>query len=309
MRPARILIGVTLLALFAAACTGGGDDKPADAENRDATPTATGTASAEPSATSTADASQPSATATDGAAVSTLYIDGGGSGVAIRQDCEDAARTGDAWPDGTEVRVMQLGSGDCAGWSLVFAGSGSWVRSEYLSEERPASAVVASGGGGTPPNSGGGGGTSTTTPPTTSTPPSRPSAPLTFVSPAGVTWTSDDLLAGGAILRGAESGFQYLGLVSVSWTGTNSLCNPTGKYGSPASPTSVRNPNGEFGIGFVADRNHPFFNSKYSAYSAKATSPPAIVVDDVVVGFLSVRDDLTGAVHPDTLFFHLGCSY
>ena len=55
------------------------------------------------------------------------------------------------------------------------------------------------------------------------------------------------------LLRGAESGFQYLGLVNTSWTATNSLCNPTGKYGSPASPTSVRNPNGEFGIGFIAE--------------------------------------------------------
>ena len=36
------------------------------------------------------------------------------------------------------------------------------------------------------------------------------------------------------------------------------------------------------------------------------TSPPSIVLDDVGVAFLSANG-ATGAIHHDTLFFHLGC--
>ena len=271
----RLAVLLPFVLLLAAACSGGSDDTSSTSD--DADPTAVTSATEQPAATGGSGDGTPSPTADDpegnAASVATLFVAAGGSGVAIRSDCEDAARSGDAWADGTEVRVMQVGAGACEGWSLVFAGSGSWVRNEYLSEEAPA-AAVASTGGGTPPSPGAPTSPPASSPPVSS-PPARPLQPLTWVSPTGDTYTSDDLLAGAGTLRGGSSGFQPLGLVSVSWTGANSLCNPQGKYGSPASPTSVRNPHGEFGVTYggdaYGDTNQKFFNSKYSAYNAQAT--------------------------------------
>ena len=69
----------------------------------------------------------------------------GGSGVAIRSDCADEARSGGAIVEGALVTVAARGEAACLGWTLVeigFAGgavpaSGSalqqtWVRDAYL---------------------------------------------------------------------------------------------------------------------------------------------------------------------------------
>jgi hypothetical protein len=67
------------------------------------------------------------------AAPVTLTISAGGTGVSLRNDCADAARAGGAWPDNTEVNVMEYGADNCAGWTRVTTGTaGSWVRDEYL---------------------------------------------------------------------------------------------------------------------------------------------------------------------------------
>jgi hypothetical protein len=57
-----------------------------------------------------------------------------GLGVALRSDCDDAARTGQGWPEGQQTLLVEPGSDRCDGWSLVEAdGLQSWVRNEYLS--------------------------------------------------------------------------------------------------------------------------------------------------------------------------------
>ena len=62
----------------------------------------------------------------------------GGSGVARRDACEQGARSGGAWAEGTQVRVLDAAGGSCAGWSLVAGPDAqSWVRDEYLSAQRP----------------------------------------------------------------------------------------------------------------------------------------------------------------------------
>ena len=68
----------------------------------------------------------------------------GGSGVARRDACEQGARSGGAWAEGTQVRKLDARGASCVGWSLV-AGPGeqSWVRDEYLSTERPPARVAA----------------------------------------------------------------------------------------------------------------------------------------------------------------------
>ena len=69
----------------------------------------------------------------------------GGLGVALRYDCRSDARvphlTG--WSDGTEVSILQAGSGRCAGWLRVRAeGSASWVNERYVTGLLPPSAAT-----------------------------------------------------------------------------------------------------------------------------------------------------------------------
>ena len=78
-------------------------------------------------------------TAADDTAAEVWLVIGntGGEGVSHRSDCADAARLSEigGWPDGTEVELLEEGSGRCAGWLRVQAGGvTSWVREEYVVE-------------------------------------------------------------------------------------------------------------------------------------------------------------------------------
>ncbi len=85
----------------------------------------------------------------------------GGDGVSLRSACSADARVDGGWADGTEVTVLEVGVGECAGWTRgQAAGVGSWVSDRYLSglgagtpappveggasEPRPEAAAVAS---------------------------------------------------------------------------------------------------------------------------------------------------------------------
>ena len=67
-----------------------------------------------------------------------LAISGtGGSGVALRDDCADDARSGGSLPEGAEVTRISEGAARCEGWSVVrhlTADSDieTWVRDDYL---------------------------------------------------------------------------------------------------------------------------------------------------------------------------------
>lgn len=62
-----------------------------------------------------------------------VTISAGGTGISLRNDCQDGVRAGGAWTDGTTVDVVEYGAGRCAGWSKTTTGSAtSWVRDEYL---------------------------------------------------------------------------------------------------------------------------------------------------------------------------------
>jgi len=57
----------------------------------------------------------------------------GGDGVALRNACQDGARVGGAWAEGTTIEITELGTGECEGWSSGrAAGVTSWVRNDYL---------------------------------------------------------------------------------------------------------------------------------------------------------------------------------
>ena len=67
----------------------------------------------------------------------------GGDGVAWRDACDDAARIGGAWPEGTEVTVEERGTGACFTWSLARADDTvSWVRNIFLVERQASVAIV-----------------------------------------------------------------------------------------------------------------------------------------------------------------------
>jgi hypothetical protein len=76
----------------------------------------------------------------------TLRIaDTDGSGVAIRSDCADEARSGGALPEGALVTAVTIGEGSCEGWTLVEHEPSpgatpleAWVRDAYLEVVTPA---------------------------------------------------------------------------------------------------------------------------------------------------------------------------
>ena len=76
--------------------------------------------------------------------LATHYIGNtGGLGVSLRSDCATDARIGNAWPETTEVQLLQLGEGRCEGWSLAQVdGVTSWVSQRYLLSEGPGSVAL-----------------------------------------------------------------------------------------------------------------------------------------------------------------------
>lgn len=127
-----------------------------------------------------------------------------------------------------------------------------------------------------------------TPPPTSVAPPPPPPA-----GGGGLTLTSID---GRAFLLASDG--TYLGVVSSNRFMGDSICNQFGKYGNPFSSLSVRN---EF-----APYGNPF--SSKSAYNEFTSSPPAIVLGERIVGYLTKNTVLAGGVDPDLLFAIYGCT-
>ena len=113
------------------------------------TPTGTPTPPTTPGPTPRPTATPPTTTSTpgpqlpcedcraDAGAVWVAHTDG--DGVASRDDCQDDARTGRRGPpEGTRGERVAAGTGRCAGWSYVTAGSwAGWVRDRYLANTAP----------------------------------------------------------------------------------------------------------------------------------------------------------------------------
>ena len=84
------------------------------------------------------------------ASTAELWIaDTQGDGVASRNDCRDAARTGRrGLAEGTRVSRIATGTGRCSGWSYVIAAG--WVRDRYLSDSPPPTPITLDPGYGWP---------------------------------------------------------------------------------------------------------------------------------------------------------------
>ncbi len=276
------------------------------------TETPTGTAELSSDTTETSAEAVQTIAETNPPQLTALYVGNtGGSGVAVRNACNDDARVGGSWPLGTQVIVLWAGEDECEGWTHITGSHGpSWIRNDYLVAEAPP----------TPTRGGSVSGSTavraaqapTASPtrarprPTAVTPPPTPVPTLQIPQADGSVVTNIDL-NGVGILYGGQSGFDYLGLISNAGSG-NSICNRNGPYGSASSPTSVRNPQGAFGRQ-DAGPVEPNFNSDFSPYVQSAENPPKITLNGSVVGYLTRNVEKFGnrAVSPDALFRALGC--
>lgn len=90
----------------------------------------------------------------------------------------------------------------------------------------------------------------------------------------------------------------YLGLVSSSRVAPESICNNVGIYGSNVGPRSIRNSVGLYGSNV----------SPNSAYNSVTPTPPTIVYQGNVVGYLTKNQVKPGGIDPDRLFATYGCS-
>lgn len=76
--------------------------------------------------------------------LTTNYIGNtGGLGVSLRSDCTTDARIEGAWPETTEVQLLEQGTGRCEGWSQATAnGVTTWVSQSYLVSKSPVAPAV-----------------------------------------------------------------------------------------------------------------------------------------------------------------------
>jgi hypothetical protein len=76
-----------------------------------------------------------------------------------------------------------------------------------------------------------------------------------------------------------------------------SICNDFGPYGNRFAYISIKNDFGPYG--------NPF--STKSVYNAFTTTPPRIIYQGTVVGYLTKNEFLRGALDPDLLFALYDC--
>ena len=130
--------GTVALLVFGMVVGGGADEPMPSPTAATSSPTATATPTRTPAPTVIATRSS---TATPEPSFAIANTDG--IGVSVRDACDDARRvsaSGDGIAEGTVVRLVAPGKGECTEWMLVRAPDGreSWVRSRYLEATVPA---------------------------------------------------------------------------------------------------------------------------------------------------------------------------
>lgn len=96
-------------------------------------------------------------------------------------------------------------------------------------------------------------------------------------------------LDGNAYLMG--NGGTFVGLVSSDPTVDNSICNPSGPYGSPDGILSIRNRSGNLGNLY----------SEISAYNSYANNPPILIYEGKRIVYLTKNTELDETLDPDLL--------
>ena len=106
----------------------------------------------------------------------------------------------------------------------------------------------------------------------------------------GLDAMSAGFLYGSTVI--AEDG-TYLGKIADSWD-PDSIFNENGLYGSKTGTNSIWNENGKYGNRF----------SMYSPFNPVTSTPPKILKDGKEIGYLSVNENLPGAVDPKSIKKH-----
>lgn len=83
----------------------------------------------------------------------------------------------------------------------------------------------------------------------------------------------------------------FLGVISQDKDDTNSICNPYGNYGSKISLNSIFNPVGEYGNKF----------SHLSPFNELTDTPPKIIKDNLVLGYLTLNKFIKNRVDTNEL--------
>jgi hypothetical protein len=120
-------------------------------------------------------------------------------------------------------------------------------------------------------------------------------APAPTSTPGGGLTVAD--IDGKATLLASDG--TYLGKVSSNQFESESICNEFGTYGSEFASKSVRNEFGTYGSPFASQ----------SAYNEFTSTPPRIIYQGGVVGYLTKNEFLRGALDPDLLFALYDCIY
>jgi hypothetical protein len=90
----------------------------------------------------------------------------------------------------------------------------------------------------------------------------------------------------------------FLGIITWNEYDPNSIFNSVGRYGSSVSPTSIWNDVCQYGSDI----------SSKSAFNDLASSPPLLVRDETVIGYLTLNISKRGAIHPLLLLSALDSS-
>lgn len=106
------------------------------------------------------------------------------------------------------------------------------------------------------------------------------------------TAVADDLCSAlnDSVVISQDSNNTYLGKISNKYT-DDSIFNQYGNYGSKYSQNSIWNGYSQVGSKYAAE----------SAFNKYSTSPPMIIKNKEIIGYLSVNKYVSGAINPVVL--------
>lgn len=94
----------------------------------------------------------------------------------------------------------------------------------------------------------------------------------------------------GAVIIAQDSDDTYLGKISSSYD-SDSIFNEYGKYGSEYSSNSIWNEYGKFGSEY----------NTYSPHNSYSSSPPRIIKNRKVIGYLTANKSIRASISPNLL--------
>jgi hypothetical protein len=97
-------------------------------------------------------------------------------------------------------------------------------------------------------------------------------------------------IVNGSVVIAQDSKNTFLGKITNSFD-SESIFNEFGTYGNPFSGSSIWNQFSEFGNQF----------NSYSPFNEFSSSPPMIIKDRKIIGYLSANKSMRGSISPNLL--------